>query len=59
MKFAIKFSISSEITVSRNNLGGLTIFFPAGEAGCLGGGLGNFAVQKGDEPLEGLGNLGG
>ena len=37
MKFAIKLSISSEIAVSRENLGKADNFFPTWRTGCLGG----------------------
>ena len=50
VKFAMKFSISPKIAVSRKSPGGgLTIFFYL-EAGCSGG-LGTFSVR------EGLGNV--
>ena len=46
VKFSIRFSISSEIAVSHENLGGLTIFVPSGGTVCLRR-AGKFLLCKG------------
>ena len=58
MKFALKFSKSLKIAVSRENPGGggWQIFFLQGGAGCFGGSGKNLLYRGGAEPLGGARN---
>ena len=58
MKFALKFSISLKIAVSRENPGRAGKFFFYREGWVLGGGWKNLQY-RGAEPLGGLENLEG